>query len=119
MATIYDMARDLGNALARTDEYQALKRAIDAADDDRDLVEVRNTLQGLEDRLEVMLRQGQQPDDAFKQEYQTASERLQAMPAFQRLVAAQSNFEKVMYKVNETVASGIDEGAQSRIIISS
>ena len=41
------------------------------------------------------------------------------MPGFQRLVAAQSNFEKIMYKVNETVARGIEEGAQSRIIISS
>ena len=41
------------------------------------------------------------------------------MPAFQRLVAAQTNFEKVMYKVNETVTKGIEEGAQSRIIIAS
>ena len=36
-----------------------------------------------------------------------------------RLVAAQTNFEKVMYKVNQTVAEGIEAGAQSRIIISS
>jgi len=41
------------------------------------------------------------------------------MSAFQRLVASQTNFEKVMYKVNETVAKGIEEGAQSRIIIAS
>jgi cell fate (sporulation/competence/biofilm development) regulator YlbF (YheA/YmcA/DUF963 family) len=119
MAGIYEMARDLGNALARTDEYQALKRAIEAADEDRELVEVRNRLQAMEQRLEGMLRQGQQPDDDFKETYRAASEKLQTMPAFQQLVAAQSNFEKVMYKVNETVASGIDEGAQSRIIISS
>ena len=41
------------------------------------------------------------------------------MPAFQKVVAAQSNFEKVMHRVNQTVAQGIEEGAQSRIIISS
>jgi hypothetical protein len=34
-------------------------------------------------------------------------------------VAAQSNFDKVMYKVNETMARGLQEGAQSRIILSS
>ena len=105
MAGIHDMARDLGNALARTDEYQALKRAIDAADEDRELVEARNRIQGLEEQLEAMLRAGQEPDEA--------------MAGFQRLVAAQSNFEKIMHKVNETVAKGIEEGAQSRIIISS
>ena len=31
MAGIHEMARDLGGALARTDEYQALKRAMEAA----------------------------------------------------------------------------------------
>jgi cell fate (sporulation/competence/biofilm development) regulator YlbF (YheA/YmcA/DUF963 family) len=119
MAGIYDMAKDLGSALARTDEYQALKRASDAAEEDRDLVEVRNRLQAIEGQLEPMIRAGQEPDDEMKQAYTTAAEELQAMPAFQRVVAAQTNFEKVMYKVNETVAKGIEEGAQSRIIIAS
>jgi hypothetical protein len=43
---------------------------------------------------------------------------LQARPAFQRVIAAQANFEKIMHKVNETVSQGIQEGAQSRIILS-
>ncbi len=119
MAGIYEMAKELGAALARTDEYQALKRASDAAEDDRDLVELRNRLQKLESELESQIRQGKEPDDGLKKSYTDAAEELQGMPAFQRVVAAQSNFEKVMYKVNETVAKGIEEGAQSRIIISS
>lgn len=119
MADIYDMAKDLGSALARTDEYQALKRASDAAENDRDLVELRNRLQSLEAQLESQLRAGKEPDEELKSSYTEAAEELQGMPAFQRVVAAQTNFEKVMYKVNETVAKGIEEGAQSRIIISS
>ena len=119
MAGIYEMAKDLGGALARTDEYQALKRASDAAEEDRDLVEVRNRIQALEGQMETRLRAGQEPDDEMKESYAKAVEELQAMPAFQMVVAAQANFEKVMYKVNETVAKGIEEGAQSRIIISS
>lgn len=119
MAGIYEMAKELGSALARTDEYQALKRASDAAEEDRELVEVRNRLQDIEAKLESQLRAGREPDEDLKTEYGKAAEELQAMPAFQRVVAAQSNFEKVMYKVNETVAKGIEEGAQSRIIIAS
>ncbi len=119
MTGIYEMARELGGALSRTDEYQALKRAMDAADDDRDLVEVRNHVQGLEERLEAVLREGQEPDEELQSAYSAAAEELQVLPGFQRLIAAQSNFEKVMYKVNETVANGIEQGAQSRIIISS
>jgi cell fate (sporulation/competence/biofilm development) regulator YlbF (YheA/YmcA/DUF963 family) len=119
MAGINEKAKDLGNALARTDEYQALKRASDAAEEDRELVEIRNRLQDIESRLEASLRAGREPDEDLRSEYQTAAEQLQAMPAFQRVIAAQTNFEKVMYKVNEIVARGIEEGAQSRIIIAS
>jgi cell fate (sporulation/competence/biofilm development) regulator YlbF (YheA/YmcA/DUF963 family) len=119
MAGINEMAKDLGNALARTDEYQALKRASDTAEQDRELVEIRNRLQEIESRLEASLRAGREPDEDLRSEYQTAAEQLQAMPAFQRVIAAQTNFEKVMYKVNEIVAQGIEEGAQSRIIIAS
>ena len=119
MAGIYDMAKELGGALARTDEYQALKRAMDAVGDDRDLTEIRNRLEGLEARIESALRAGKEPDDELKTEYTEATEELQSMPGYQRLVAAQTNFEKVMYKVNQTVAEGIEQGAQSRIIISS
>ena len=119
MAGIYDMARELGGALARTDEYQALKRAMDAADEDRDLVAARNRIHQLEERITDLLRAGRDPDQELQNAYATAAEELQAMPAFQRLIAAQSNFEKVMHKVNETVAKGIEQGAQSRIILSS
>ena len=119
MAGIHEMAKELGGALARTEEYQALKRAMDAAEEDRELVEMRNRIQALEDRIEASVRAGKEPEEDVRNAYQEAAEGLQTMPGFQRLVSAQSNFEKVMYKVNETVAKGIEEGAQSRIIISS
>lgn len=119
MSGIFEKARELGNALARTDEYQALRRAMDAADEDRELVELRNQIQALEERLEASMRANQEPGDDLKTAYTEAAEQLQTMTAFQRVVAAQSNFEKVMYKVNETVADGIEKGAQSRIILPS
>ncbi len=119
MAGIYDMAKDLGVALARTDEYQALQRAGQAADEERELVELRNKLQALEERIEASLASGREPEDGVKQEYGEAAEELQSKPGFQRLVAAQANFEKVMHKVNETMAMGLREGASSRIILPS
>jgi cell fate (sporulation/competence/biofilm development) regulator YlbF (YheA/YmcA/DUF963 family) len=119
MAGIYDMAKDLGTALARTDEYQALRRAAEAVDNDRELVELRNQLQAVEGRMETALRMGQEPDEEAQQTYQAIAEELQGKAAFQRLVAAQSNFDKVMYKVNETMARGLQDGAKSRIILPS
>lgn len=119
MAGVYEMAKELGAALARTEEYQAFKRAMDAASDDRELVEMRNRLDELETRIETFLRAGREPDDEVKSAYEAATTELQTLAGYQRLVATQSNFDKVMYKVNQTVAQGIEEGARSRIILSS
>ena len=119
MAGIFDMAKDLGNALARTDEYQNLKRASDAAEEDRDLVDLKNRIQSIEAELQASLQSGQEPSEELRSSYAKTAEELQAMPAFQRVIAAQTNFEKTMYKVSEIVAKGIEEGAQRRIIIPS
>lgn len=119
MAGIYDMAKELGGALARTDEYQALRRAGEAVDQDRELVELRNEIRKLEADIEASLRAGQQPTEDLATRYEEKAGELQGRPGFQRLVAAQANFDKMMHKVNETMARGLQEGAQSRIIVSS
>ena len=43
---------------------------------------------------------------------------LQASAAYQGLVAAQSNFDKLLQRVNEEIGKGIEAGSQSRIILS-
>lgn len=117
MSGIMEQARNLGNALARTDEYQALRRAAQAADDDREIAEQRSTLERLEGSITTALRAGQDPDEETAKAYEEAVSKLQANSTYQRLVAAQSNFDKVVQKVNETIAKGLDEGADSRIIL--
>lgn len=119
MAEIYQKARELGNALARTEEYRALLRTMDAADEDRELVELRNRIRELKAEIEASVLAGEEPDKDLTKAYADITEQLQTKPGFQRLISAQSNFEKVMFKVNETVTEGIDEGGDSRIILSS
>jgi cell fate (sporulation/competence/biofilm development) regulator YlbF (YheA/YmcA/DUF963 family) len=112
-----EMAKDLGKALARTEEYQALKQAISNSADDRQLAELRTELEGLESRIEAALRAGEEPDDDLKSGYEETVGRLQVSPGYQRLVSAQANFDKVLLKVNQTIQAGIAEGAESRIIM--
>lgn len=118
MQEILEMAERLGQSLARTDEYQALKRAIDASGDDRELAELQNQIQKLEQELQGRLQAGEQPTDEQTREYEGYFNRLQSNPAYQRLVAAQSNFDKIVARVNETIHQGIQKGAESRIILS-
>lgn len=119
MAGLKEMAKDLGRALARTDEYQALKRAISAADDDREIVELRNEIEKLEQKLQGKIQKGQQPDEEKVEEYEELVGELQAKPKYQKLAAAQANFDKVVQKVNQTISEGLQEGADSRIVMPS
>jgi cell fate (sporulation/competence/biofilm development) regulator YlbF (YheA/YmcA/DUF963 family) len=111
------MAKDLGKALAGTEEYQSLKRTISGTADDRELAELRTELEGLEGQIEAALRAGNEPAEELKTGYEGAVERLQVSATYQRLVSAQTNFDKVLLKVNQTIQEGIAEGAESRIIM--
>ncbi len=119
MSKIESMATELGQALGRTEEYQAFKRAVEAADSDRELAELKSAIQGLEAELMTSLRAGQEPADEDKDRYEALARDLQAKPAYQRLVAAQANFDKILQRVNETISKGIEEGSKGRIILPS
>lgn len=119
MNRIMEMAKDLGQALGRTDEYQALNRAATAVNDDRDLTALQTELQKLESDMVSDLQRGKEPEEASRERYEELARDLQARPEFQRLIAAQSNFEKLLQKVNETISQGIQEGARGRIILPS
>jgi hypothetical protein len=41
------------------------------------------------------------------------------MPGYQALAGAQQGFDRLMLRVNEEIAKGIEAGEQSRIILSS
>jgi cell fate (sporulation/competence/biofilm development) regulator YlbF (YheA/YmcA/DUF963 family) len=118
MQEIMDMAERLGQSLARTDEYQTLRRAIEASGDDRELAELQGQIQTLEQEMKGQLQQGNEPSQEQAKEYEGFFGRLQSNGSYQRLVAAQSNFDKVVSKVNETIHQGIQKGAESRIILS-
>ena len=117
MTRMTEMAKDLGRALAQTEEYQVLKRTVAGTADDRDLAELRTELEGLEGQIEAALRSGNEPTEELKTGYEEVVGRLQTSAAYQRLVSAQANFDKVLLKVNNTIQEGIAEGAESRIIM--
>jgi cell fate (sporulation/competence/biofilm development) regulator YlbF (YheA/YmcA/DUF963 family) len=114
---IQERAREIGRLLAHTDEYKALKRANEQLAENREAVSVLNRLSTLEGELSASLRAGQEPPIEQQQEYEGAVERLQQMTAYQSLVAAQSNFDRLMVRINEDIAKGIEAGEQSRIIL--
>lgn len=114
-----EKAKDVGRLIGQTDEYKALQKAQERLNEDRETVELVNRLSELEKQLQGMLQQGQQPSEEDQEEYQELMSELQGGPRYQAVVAAQSNFDKVVKKVNEKIGEGIEAGAASSIIMPS
>lgn len=117
MQEIMEMAGRLGQSLARTDEYQSLRRAIAASGEDRDLAELQSQIMELEQAMQGQLQKGEEPTEEQGKEYESFFSKLQTNASYQRLVSAQANFDKIVSKVNETIHQGIQKGAESRIIL--
>lgn len=116
---ISEKAHDLGRQLSQTEEYRALRRAREAVDGDRELVTRLNHLLELEDQVSGAIQRGEAPEESVRSDYEQIFSEVQASPVYQQLVAAQSNFDKVLLRVNEEIARGMEAGAQSRIILPS
>ena len=114
-----ERARDVGRLLGQTREYRALQRARQELNEDRESVEQVNRLAQLEQELGLMLQRGEEPPEDKQREYEEVFSQLQTGPRYQALVAAQTNFDKLLQQVNEQIGAGIEAGSKSSIIISS
>jgi cell fate (sporulation/competence/biofilm development) regulator YlbF (YheA/YmcA/DUF963 family) len=114
---IQERAREIGRLLSRSSEYEALKKANERLGEDREAVTTMNRLADIEDQITAYLRSGREPTRELQEEYGRLAEQLQQRTIYQAMVAAQSNFERVMANINEEIARGIEAGEQSRIIL--
>lgn len=119
MEAIWEKSREVGRLVAQTSEYAALKRSNERLADDREAVEMLNQLAQMQDDLTEAMRSGREPSPDEQSAYESLATRLQGNSTYQAMVAAQSNFDRLMMRINEEIARGVEAGEQSRIILSS
>jgi cell fate (sporulation/competence/biofilm development) regulator YlbF (YheA/YmcA/DUF963 family) len=111
-----EKAEDLGRLLGQTDEYKALRRATEALREDQPVQKVLAEAERLAQEIERVAQQGTEPGKEQVEQYDRALQSVQANPVYQQMVAAQSNFEKLMTRINARIYEGIKKGAASPII---
>lgn len=117
LESIEERAREIGRLISHTDEYKAMKRANDRLGEDREAVTLMNRIADLDEQVTTALRAGREPTRELQEEYGGVAEQIQQQTAYQAVVAAQANFERLMARINEEIARGIEAGEQSRIIL--
>jgi cell fate (sporulation/competence/biofilm development) regulator YlbF (YheA/YmcA/DUF963 family) len=113
---IEDKAKDLGRLIGQSAEYQAVKRASDALNEDKDTVELLKKMEQLRVDAQRMLQRGERPTEQMERDLDALLGQIQGRPSYQRLLVAQENFDKIMSRVNDWILEGIDKGAASPII---
>src|SRR5881409_1859259 len=111
-----EKAEDLGRVLGQTDEYKALRRATEALREDQAVQKVLAEAERLAQEIERVAQQGKEPNKEQVEQYDTALQSVQINPVYQQMVVAQTNFEKLMAKINARIYEGIKKGAASPII---
>lgn len=119
MEGIWEKARDLGRLLGQSDEYKALQRAKDRVSNQREMVTMLNRLGELENEIARTLQRGEEPGEQVANEYEEIFGAVQARAEYQALVAAQSNFDKILARTNEEISKGMTTATHSRIILPS
>jgi cell fate (sporulation/competence/biofilm development) regulator YlbF (YheA/YmcA/DUF963 family) len=114
---IDEKAKELGRLLGQTDEYKAVMRAREGLDQTGEIRAQMQRLEILSQNLDQEVKRGQEPPKELTDEYEQVMSSIQAHPNYQKFVAAQSNFEKIMIRANEQIMEGIKQGAESPIII--
>jgi cell fate (sporulation/competence/biofilm development) regulator YlbF (YheA/YmcA/DUF963 family) len=113
---IESKAKDLGRLIGQSPEYQAVKRANDALGQDSAAVALLKQMEQLRIDAQQMIQRGERPTEQMEKDLDTLLGQVQSQAAYQRLVSAQENFDKLMSRVNDWIVDGIEKGATSSII---
>jgi cell fate (sporulation/competence/biofilm development) regulator YlbF (YheA/YmcA/DUF963 family) len=113
---IEDKAKELGRLIGQSSEYKEVKRAGDALNEDKDTVSLLQKMEQLRVNAQRMIQQGQRPTEDMERELDTLLGQIQSRTTYQRLLAAQENFDKTMSRVNDWILEGIEKGSSSPII---
>jgi cell fate (sporulation/competence/biofilm development) regulator YlbF (YheA/YmcA/DUF963 family) len=113
---IDDNAEVLGRVIGQSPEDQALRRAEQSLRDDGDAQKRLETISRLTREFDQMMAQGQSPDEAKAEEYETTLRDFELSPPGQAYLVARANMDKLMTKVNQVIAEGMERGVTSSII---
>jgi cell fate (sporulation/competence/biofilm development) regulator YlbF (YheA/YmcA/DUF963 family) len=113
---LQEKAADLGRLIGQSAEYQAVKRAGEALNADREAVALLQQMERLQTDAQRMIQRGEQPGEEMERQLDELLGKIQGNSLYQRMAASEENFNKLMQRVNEWIGDGIRKGATSSII---
>ena len=111
-----DKARELGRIIGQSAEYQAVRRANDALNADREAVTLLQQMEKIRVDAQRLIERGENPTPEMEKSLDELLGKVQGNSIYQRAIASQENFDKIMMRVNDWILDGIKKGGTSSII---
>jgi cell fate (sporulation/competence/biofilm development) regulator YlbF (YheA/YmcA/DUF963 family) len=111
-----ERALELGRLIGQSSEYQAVKRANTALNEDKGAMALLQKMEGLRTAAQQLIERGEQPTPEMEQELDDLLSEVQTNPTYQRMVVSNENFDKIMVQVNQWILDGMRKGSASPII---
>jgi cell fate (sporulation/competence/biofilm development) regulator YlbF (YheA/YmcA/DUF963 family) len=116
MDAIEKRADELGRLVGQSEEYQAWRRAEERLTADQPMREALDRLAQLQMAVAEKGERGEPVPADQQSELEGLWSRVQVNPLYQSYIAARTNFDKMMYRVNEMILEGMKKGSESKII---
>ena len=111
-----DKARELGRLIGQSAEYQAVRRANDALNADTAAVALLQQMEKIRVDAQRLIERGENPTPEMEKTLDELLGKVQGNSVYQRAIAGQENFDKIMMRVNDWILDGIKKGGTSSII---
>lgn len=116
---IFERASEVGRLISQTPEYAYLRSAMREIEGDEEARAKLESIRDIQEKVIGFLEREEEPPEDLRSDLGRLSEEMQTSMRYQSLISAQANFDKLMEKVNLSIAEGVKKGEQSRIILPS
>ncbi|MDH3297967.1 MAG: YlbF family regulator [Gemmatimonadota bacterium] len=114
---MFERASEVGRLVSQTAEFKYLKAAHAEIGSDEVARQRIDEMRKLQTEILGYLEKGEEPPEDLRNQLESLSQEMQTSSRYQALISAQTNFDKLMEKVQESIGSGIRAGEESRIVI--
>ena len=105
--TINYKAKELGQEIKKTPEYQELERTGENLKADGNAQELIQNVQEVQRQIEFSQQSGVQPDQEQVERFNDLREKMHANLSVRNFIKAQESFNSVMKSVNDAISEGI------------
>ncbi len=105
--SLFEKAKELGNQIKETQEYQELERAGESLKQDQEAQQLIQEVQEVQNNIEFSQKAGVEPSEEQTNNFNQLREKMMSNLTVRNYMKAQEDFNNFMKQVNEAISSGI------------